>query len=93
MNIAIPFWRTISFFIASILGASLIIFLVVRSYYQTGIRRREEKFAQERALATQLENERNRIASEMHDELGGGLTSIRLLSQKILSKKNNNQIQ
>ena len=93
LNIAIPFWRTISFFIASILGASLIIFLVVRSYYRTGIRRREEKFAQERALATQLENERNRIASEMHDELGGGLTSIRLLSQKILSKKNNNQIQ
>ena len=93
LNIAIPFWRTISFIIASILGASLIIFLVVRSYYQTGIRRREEKFAQERALATQLENERNRIASEMHDELGGGLTSIRLLSQKILSNRNNNQIQ
>ncbi len=28
-----------------------------------------------------LENERNRIASEMHDDLGSGLTTIRLLSE------------
>ncbi len=93
LEIAVPFWRTLSFFIASILAVCLIIFFVVRSYYRAGIRKREEKFAQERALAAQLEIERNRIASEMHDELGGGLTSIRLLSQKMLSTKNQNQNQ
>lgn len=35
---------------------------------------------------TELQNERNRIASEMHDDLGGGLTSIQFTSQKILRK-------
>ncbi|MBK7008303.1 MAG: hypothetical protein IPH36_06580 [Saprospiraceae bacterium] len=31
-----------------------------------------------------LENERNRISSEMHDDLGSGLTRIRYLSDKAL---------
>ncbi|HHH52692.1 MAG TPA: hypothetical protein ENK91_03470, partial [Bacteroidetes bacterium] len=31
-----------------------------------------------------LEAERTRIAAEMHDDLGGGLTTIKFLSQKIL---------
>ena len=33
-----------------------------------------------------LQNERNRIAAEMHDDLGGGLTSIKYLSQKAIKK-------
>jgi len=33
-----------------------------------------------------LESERTRIASEMHDDLGGGLTSIKFLSQSLLRK-------
>lgn len=33
-----------------------------------------------------IENERNRIASEMHDDLGSGLTTIRYLSDKALQQ-------
>ena len=33
-----------------------------------------------------LSEERTRIASEMHDDLGGGLTTIKFLSQKVLRK-------
>ena len=93
LNIALPFWRTITFFITSLVGAGLLIFFIARTYYQNKIKKEEERFAQERLMAAQLENERNRIASEMHDELGGGLTSIRLLSQKMLSNKNKKQDQ
>jgi len=35
---------------------------------------------------TALQNERTRIASEMHDDLGGGLTTIKFLGQKMLRK-------
>jgi len=52
----------------------------------------EKKDAQlrEQALIIQnqkaLENERNRIAAEMHDELGSGLTIIQYLSDGIVAK-------
>lgn len=36
-----------------------------------------------------LENERRRIASEMHDDLGGGLTIIKFLGQKVLNETEN----
>lgn len=36
-----------------------------------------------------LQNERNRIAGEMHDDLGGGLTTIKFVSQRVLRKLEN----
>ncbi|MDB4539278.1 histidine kinase [Saprospiraceae bacterium] len=45
---------------------------------------REQALIIERQKA--LENERTRIAAEMHDDLGGGLTTIRFLSQRMLKK-------
>lgn len=36
-----------------------------------------------------LTKERNRIAGEMHDDLGGGLTSIRMLSERLTAKTDN----
>ncbi|MFZ1788566.1 MAG: histidine kinase [Saprospiraceae bacterium] len=33
-----------------------------------------------------LQNERTRIAGEMHDDLGGGLTNIKFLSQRVIKK-------
>jgi signal transduction histidine kinase len=39
-----------------------------------------------------IEHERNRIASEMHDELGSGLTIIQYLSDNIVSRSNDQSI-
>jgi signal transduction histidine kinase len=69
-----------------LLLAGLIYFLF-RSYYKRQLREKDLqireanlKIAKQKALS----EERTRIASEMHDDLGGGLTTIRFLSQKAL---------
>jgi signal transduction histidine kinase len=41
------------------------------------------------AIASSRVDERNRIAKEIHDDIGSGLTSIRLLSEIALVKQNN----
>ena len=41
-----------------------------------------------RAIMEAREKERNRIAQEMHDDIGSGLTSIRLLSEIAKAKSN-----
>lgn len=50
----------------------------------------DEKLAYEKQLAVMKtnEDERNRISADMHDELGGGMTAIRLLSE--LAKQRTN---
>lgn len=48
---------------------------------------KEEELKRQKLIIQQqktLEAERNRIAAEMHDDIGGGLTSIQFLSQNIL---------
>jgi len=42
------------------------------------------------AMASSRVDERNRIAKEIHDDIGSGLTSIRLLSEIALVKPDNN---
>lgn len=43
------------------------------------------------AIASSRVDERNRIAKEIHDDIGSGLTSIRLLSEIALVKKENRE--
>lgn len=53
---------------------------------------RDAKILKQQILLKQqqaLESERNRIAGEMHDDLGGGLTTIKFLSEKVLRKITN----
>ena len=47
---------------------------------------REQALVIERQSA--LQKERSRIASEMHDDLGGGLTTIKFLGQRVLRSLN-----
>lgn len=71
-------------------GLSVWFFLKLqKKKYQSEVERkdillREKNLIIEKQKA--LEEERNRIAAEMHDDLGGGLTSIKYLSQKMLRK-------
>ncbi len=72
-----PFWRTKWFIGLSVFTFIGGIFLINRNYYRSKMIRILEK---QKAIDT----ERTRIASEMHDDLGSGLTTIRYLSDKAL---------
>jgi len=74
-----PWWTRWWVYVFVALAASAGVLLLARSYTM----RRLEK--QRLALEKQqiIEKERTRIASDMHDDLGAGLSSIRFLSEKI----------
>jgi ligand-binding sensor domain-containing protein/signal transduction histidine kinase len=72
-----PYWRTWWFYmLEAILGIAFIVWLV-RLY--TGVKLARQKSQMDKLQA--ISEERARIASDMHDDLGSGLTSIRLLSE------------
>lgn len=93
VNITIepPFWRTWWFRLlvtAAALGSG---FSLVRSRYKQRLEK-QNQLLREQALMIEkqqgIEAERARIASEMHDDLGSGLTTIRFLSEKALKSVN-----
>jgi len=58
----------------------------------TYIQMQKKKLKEQQFLLKQqetLQAERNRIASEMHDDLGGGLTTIKFVSQSVLRRTEN----
>ncbi|MBS1644448.1 MAG: hypothetical protein JST36_05355 [Bacteroidetes bacterium] len=87
IRIVPPFWKRGWFYVLAI---SFLIFIVAFSVYLFG--QRKLKKAQE-LLAKQrlLENERQRISQDLHDELGGALTQITLLSSLIPMKKKDDE--
>ncbi|MBK6353115.1 MAG: hypothetical protein IPF46_06860 [Saprospiraceae bacterium] len=96
LEIVPPFWMTWWFrygMIFIILGIS---FLLIRFYYQRQIEKRDQILREQRLIIEKqeaVENERNRIASEMHDDLGSGLTTIRYLSDRALRNVSNQEEQ
>ena len=79
-----PFWQTIWFILLSVLAIGLIVWLFIRSYYIK--KAYQQKVELEKQIA--LQHERTRIATDMHDDLGSGLTKITYLSQMALNKEN-----
>ena len=80
-----PWWETWWFraiALATVIGA---VILLVRSYFARKLEK--EKIILEKQQA--IEKERTRIATDMHDDLGAGLSRIKYLSETIRLKKNN----
>ncbi len=75
-----PFYQNPYFMIPLFLLMSLGAYLALRSYYRRKI---ERELSRQKQVFEALQSERSRIASEMHDDLGGGLYTIRALSHKI----------
>ena len=71
-----PYWKTWWFY--SFVGflAGGLLFLLIRSYLKRKLQKQTLVFEKQHAI----EQERTRIAMEMHDDLGSGLTSIRYLT-------------
>jgi len=82
-----PFWLTWWFISISSLAIISLVYWTVRSYYRRKLEKKNQ-LLREQALIIKnqqaIEHERTRIASEMHDDLGSGLTTIRYLSDKAL---------
>jgi signal transduction histidine kinase len=57
--------------------------MVLKWYFRYRIRQQKLEFEKQQAI----EKERTRIATDMHDDLGAGLSRIKFLSQSILNKK------
>jgi signal transduction histidine kinase len=72
-------WETLWFRIALIAVSVLVVGAAVRATLLQRIRRRVHELEQAQAL----ENERRRIARDMHDELGASLTRLALLSEQV----------
>ena len=82
-----PFYLTWWFISISSLAIISLVYWTVRSYYRRKLEKKNQ-LLREQALIIKnqqaIEHERTRIASEMHDDLGSGLTTIRYLSDKAL---------
>ena len=75
--IAPPFWKTWWFIGLAVLVIGAVFILIVRYISQRNLRERILILEREQAI----EKERNRIARDMHDDLGSGLTKIAILSE------------
>ena len=78
-----------------ILFISGLIYLTFRGYYKRQLREKDLALREANLTISQqkaLSEERTRIAAEMHDDLGGGLTTIRFLSQKVMRTVTNESL-
>jgi signal transduction histidine kinase len=74
-----PWWETWWFRILSGIILLSFVFLLVRFYYRKRIEVQQTIMERQQAIV----NERTRIATDMHDDLGAGLSSIRFISERI----------
>jgi len=78
-----PWWKTLLFRLLTVCIAISLLIVGTRSYYRRKLR--QQKTVLERQQA--IEKERTRIATDMHDDLGAGLSRIKFLSETIGIKK------
>jgi signal transduction histidine kinase len=86
-SIAPPWWQTWWFRIfVGLLLVGVLIF-VIRFYYRRKLEKEKSVLEKQQAI----EKERTRIATDMHDDLGAGLSRIRFLSQALSNKSSDDE--
>jgi signal transduction histidine kinase len=78
-----PWWKT--WWFRSIMGILMIVILILASRFYYSRKLEKQMAILERQQA--IEKERTRIATDMHDDLGAGLSRIKFLSETIGIKK------
>lgn len=79
IHVETPWWKTVWFGLAIMAVLGTIVFLIVKNFlHQQKILMENQRLQLDQEMS--LRNERDRIASEMHDDLGAGLSTIRFLS-------------
>jgi len=74
-----PWWQTWWFSALVAIAIGLMTALLVKIYVRIKLEKQRHMLEKQQAI----EKERTRIASDMHDDLGAGLSSIRFLSEKV----------
>jgi signal transduction histidine kinase len=90
-NITSPWWQSRWALAVIVLSGIAILVGMLRLYYHRKFRKqlKEQKIVLEKQQA--IEKERTRIATDMHDDLGAGLSRIKFLSETIGIKKQRQQ--
>lgn len=83
-----PWWGT--WWFKMITGLFIVAVLIIgfRFYYNRRLEKQMAILEKQQAI----EKERTRIATDMHDDLGAGLSRIKFLSQSIMNKKANDEV-
>lgn len=82
------FWETWWFQSLIVLLFIIFIFIFIRLYLKANLRKQILSLERQQAIR----EDRNRISAEMHDDLGSGLTSIKMLSDLLLLKMKENTV-
>jgi signal transduction histidine kinase len=77
LTITPPWWQTWIFKSIMVIVLVVIAFVIGRGYFRSRLRKQRVAHEQQQRIL----GERVRIASELHDDLGSGLTKISLMSQ------------
>jgi len=83
IEIAHAFWQTLGFRIAASVLFLVAVWLVLKWFFNQRIKKQRIEFEKQQAI----ERERTRIATDMHDDLGAGLSRIKFISQSISNKE------
>jgi signal transduction histidine kinase len=83
-----PWWASWWFKLLLVSGIAIVVAVIVRIYYLN--RLTKQKIAYEKELA--IQDERHRISSEMHDDIGAGLSAIKLFAGMAKTKSDNNNV-
>ena len=82
-----PWWQTWWSRILTLLLIVGVSIMILRFYYQRKLEKQKVKLEKQKAI----EKERTRIATDMHDDLGAGLSRIKFLSETIGIKRQQQQ--
>lgn len=77
-----PLWQTWWFRTGAGLLITGLLIIIIRSYYRRRLEQQKALLDKQQAV----EKERGRIASDMHDDLGAGLTKIKFITENINEK-------
>jgi hypothetical protein len=82
-SISPPWWQTWWFRALAALLISGLFIIAFRFYYHRKLERQQMILEKQQAI----DQERSRIAADMHDDLGAGLTKIKYITEHILRKE------
>lgn len=89
-----PFWKKLGFIVGFSICIALLLFFIFKNILNTKLKRQKIEMEKNEAIA----KERTRIATDMHDDLGAGISTIKYLSQSApfistaIQKENNLKI-